>query len=138
MRVFADSNVWVSAFATRGLCADLIRNLLRAHQVGAVTLLTADAVVRETERILVDKFDASAADLVPVRTAMSAAFVLPAGGAPPDNIPDPDDAPIIAAALAGNVQWFITGDKALLALKLVAGMRMVPPREMYEGLRGLR
>ena len=35
MRVFLDTNVLVSAFATRGLCADVLRHVLADHQLAA-------------------------------------------------------------------------------------------------------
>ena len=33
MRVFLDTNVLVSAVATRGLCADVLREILFSHQL---------------------------------------------------------------------------------------------------------
>lgn len=33
MRIFLDTNVLVAALATRGLCADLLRVVLREHQL---------------------------------------------------------------------------------------------------------
>jgi len=51
--------------------------------------------------------------------------------------PDPDDAPILAAALAADAKLFVTGDKALLALGAVDDMAIVDPRTAYERLRGL-
>ncbi len=38
MRVFLDTNVLVSAVATRGLCADVLREVLLSHQL----LVSAD------------------------------------------------------------------------------------------------
>ncbi len=47
MRVFLDTNVLVSAFATRGLCADVLRVVLGEH-----TLVTSEVVLRELGRVL--------------------------------------------------------------------------------------
>ena len=47
MRVFLDTNVLVSAFATRGLCADVLRLILAEH-----TLVTGEVVLRELRRAL--------------------------------------------------------------------------------------
>ena len=33
MRVFLDTNVLVSAMATRGLCADVLREILTSHRL---------------------------------------------------------------------------------------------------------
>ena len=48
MRVFLDTNVLVSAFATRGLCADVVRYVLAEHEliVGAVVLEELRRVLR--------------------------------------------------------------------------------------------
>lgn len=40
MRVFLDTNVLVSAFATRGLCADLMRHVLAEHD-----LITGEVII---------------------------------------------------------------------------------------------
>ena len=47
MRVFLDTNVLVSAFATRGLCADVLRVVLAEH-----TFITSEIVLREVSRVL--------------------------------------------------------------------------------------
>ena len=44
--------------------------------------------------------------------------------------PDPDDNPIIAAALAGNAHYIVSGDKAdVQALGTVRGVQIVTVRE---------
>lgn len=47
MRVFFDTNVLVSAFLTRGLCADLLRLVLTEH-----TLVTSGVVLSELSDVL--------------------------------------------------------------------------------------
>ena len=51
MKVFLDTNVLVSAFATRGLCADVMRVILTEHE-----LLIGEVVLTELQRILSKKF----------------------------------------------------------------------------------
>ena len=49
--------------------------------------------------------------------------------------PDPDDNPIIAAALAGKASYLVTGDKAdLLALGSVGSVQIVTARAFVERL----
>ncbi len=50
MRIFLDTNVLVSATATRGLCADVLREVLVAHKLVISALLLS-----ELARILNDK-----------------------------------------------------------------------------------
>jgi len=55
MRVFLDTNVLVSGFATRGLSADVVRLVLADHD-----LLTSDDILAEIRRVLCDKLGVSA------------------------------------------------------------------------------
>lgn len=133
--MFLDSNVWVSAFLTWGLCADLVCFLLRRHERGTIEVLLGTPVREEAYRILVKRFHATENDLVHVRMAMDVKQNVPASSAdPPSDISDPDDAPIVACALAVEADLFITEDKALLAIKSVEGMSFVSPWQMYERL----
>ena len=49
-------------------------------------------------------------------------------------LPDPDDEVILAAALAGKANVFVTGDKALLNLESVEGLPIITPRGLWESL----
>lgn len=139
MRLLPDSNVWVSGFATRGLCADLLRLALRRHGQPDFELLICTAVRRETRRILREKFGADDMDLVAVDQAMAWAREVPSAlWQPPEDFPDPDDAPIVGAALAARADLLVTGDRALLALGMIEGLALVQPRDAYERLLGLR
>jgi len=52
--------------------------------------------------------------------------------------PDPDDNPILAAALAGHANLVVSGDKAhMVALGQVDGIAIVTPRQALEQLRNL-
>lgn len=138
MKILPDSNVWVSGFATRGLCADLLRVALRWHGLGDFELLTCAAVHAETRRILRDKFKATEADLALVRTAMAAAREVVEGDwTPPPGFPDADDAPIVGAAIAAATTFLVTGDRCLLELQEVDGVAILAPRAAYEQLLDL-
>jgi predicted nucleic acid-binding protein len=138
VKLLADSNVWVAAFATRGLCADLLRLSLRRHGRAGFELLTCAALREETLRILRDKFGAPAATLGDVHTAMAMAReVPPADWQPPVDFPDPDDVPIVGAALASGADLLVTGDRALLALERIEGLAIVAPRAAYQRLLDL-
>lgn len=50
MKVFLDTNVLVSGFTARGLCADVIRLVLAEHE-----LITGEVVLIEIERVLSKK-----------------------------------------------------------------------------------
>lgn len=135
MRIFLDSNVWISAFTAHGLCSDLVRLLLRRHGRGTIELLLGAPVRDETFRILNERFGATESDLAYARMAMDVAENIPASSVEPlGDIPDPADVPIVACALAARADLFVTGDKALLDMKSIRAMLIASPREMYERL----
>lgn len=128
MKVFLDTNALASALATRGLCAELFESVLTGHE-----LLTSRELLAELRRVLTAKLriPAGTADaFVTLVAANAISLTTPAEF--PAGIPDPDDAPLIAAALAGGAECFVTGDKALLDLGSVAGMAVISPRRFWE------
>lgn len=134
MRVFVDTNVWLSGRFRPGLCADLLEALV---QEGAEMLLD-ERVIDEFRRIARDKLKVDEATLTRAEMFFRHyARVLPAATQPAAGVPDADDAWIIAAALVANADVFVTGDKALLALGEIDGLPIVSPRTAYLRLRGL-
>lgn len=132
MRVFLDANVVVSAFATRGLCADVMRDVLAHH------LLVASAdLFREVEKALREKLrvpEDVAGDAVGLLREF-AVLVEPAGEVDLP-ISDPADRSLIAAALEGGADLFVTGDRELLALGRAGGTAILAPRAFWERVKG--
>ena len=131
MKVFLDTNVLASALTTRGLCAELFEVVLQSHE-----LLTSDPVLRELERILPGKLGQSE-DVTEEFINLLHTHALLVNTAPPfPSLPDPDDEAIVASAIAGNANVFVTGDKALLELQSVEHLPIVSPRNFWEMLAG--
>jgi len=131
VRVFLDTNVLVSAFAARGLCAELLEAILLQHE-----LVTGRNVLRELEKALLQKVKAT-----PERCHEAVASIL-AGAAQVIETADPadcdasaEDALILGEAVAGGAKFFVTGDTALLRLKSIVLIRIVSPRELWDSLR---
>ncbi|MCG8338192.1 MAG: putative toxin-antitoxin system toxin component, PIN family [Proteobacteria bacterium] len=128
MKVFLDTNVLVSALATRGLCSDVLRETLSFHQ-----LVISKPLLVELERILKEKIKLSenlvseSLDFLKQTGLMSETF----DKAIPE-LKDNDDVPIINSALNGGVELFVTGDKEVLKLKVVNEMMVVDPRSFWE------
>lgn len=134
MKVFVDTNIWLSGIMGHGLCADLLAAWVEAD----IALLLDERVRAEFFRIAGTKFQAGAQQLALAEAFfVEACRTVPAADAPAAGIPDPDDAWIIAAALTAQADWFVTGDKALLELGEVNGLPILSPRTAYERLRGL-
>ena len=130
MRVFPDTNVLVSALATRGLCTELYERLLTEHEV-----VIGEPVVAEVLDIMQRKFRADNELLAKVEAELHLLEIIPAQPvAPKLPIKDREDPWIIACALAGKVDCFVTGDAELLGLAKVENMHIISPRVCWEKL----
>lgn len=131
MRVFLDTNVLVSAFATRGLCADVLETVLIEHE-----LVVGRAVLSELERALRTKVRAPAArcdEIVGFVKQEAAAVVEDAAAS--DAPVDEDDRKVLGEATVGGAEVFVTGDAALVNLGKSGAMRILTPRQFWEELR---
>lgn len=130
MRVFLDANVLVSAFASRGLCADLLEVVLLEHD-----LVLGHDVVREVSKALRLKLKlpaARAAEVVEFISGEAAHIV--SQSEPIDARVDPDDALVLGEAIAAHAEVFVTGDAALLKLGAIETLELVTPRRFWEML----
>ena len=128
MRVFLDTNVLFSAFATRGLCADVLRHVLAEHE-----LLTGEVVLVELRRALREKLHLAAETIQEIEALLRSHHVEPK----PDRLPvveirDQDDLSVLASALAGFADVLVTGDRDLLEIKpSFRRLKIVDPRGFW-------
>jgi uncharacterized protein len=128
------TNVLVSAFASRGLCADLLELVLLEHD-----LIAGENVLRELVRALRDKLKLPAARSTEIADFVSGKAALVVGKVEPATaMVDPDDALVLAEALAGQAELCVTGDAALLKLAALEGLKLVSPRQFREALHADR
>ncbi len=131
MRVFLDTNVLVSAFATRGVCADVLRVVLAEH-----TLVTSNLVLRELRRVLRTRIKLPAQTIDEIETFLREYEVSPDPEAPSDlPIRDADDRWVLASAIEGTVDVLVTGDRDLLDVAAEASFRIVNPRGFWQLVR---
>ena len=131
MRVFLDTNVLVTAFATRGLCAAVLELVLLDHD-----LVVGRNVLRELDKALRDKVRLPAGRSVEiVEFVASEAIQVVAKAEPAKADVDAADALVLGEALAGRAASFVTGDAALLRLDIVGELKIVSPRQFWEVLR---
>jgi putative PIN family toxin of toxin-antitoxin system len=137
MKVFLDTNVLLSAIISNGLCADLLKALKNTQPdvFDRTTCFTCQRVLLKLKEHLPTKFKWSALETEAAITAFSDEYSL----APPayTTVPckDADDGWILADAQLAGCDYFITGDKEVLALYSVGTMRVCTPREMLLWLR---
>jgi uncharacterized protein len=133
VRVYLDTNVLVSAFTARGLCADLLRRVLAQHE-----LLTGEVNVTELSRILRERFGASAEQVALPMDLLRDHTVVPKPEQAPFEVRDPDDIWVLASAVAGEADLLVTGDRDLLDIAATAPLPIVSPRQAWERLLGPR
>lgn len=131
MRVFLDTNVLISAFTTRGICADILTVILAEHE-----LLIGESILVELPRVLLGKMR-----MAPQIIEEAVIFLRQEGTVVTANsipelpvIRDPDDRQIIAEALGGSADVVVSGDRDLLDVAEELPIEVVSPRGFWEKL----
>lgn len=132
MKIFFDTNVLIAAFATRGLCADLLSHVLLEHQ-----LVVGEVVLDELRDKLRTKIRLPKRTIEEIELLLRESIVVKK---PKKHlslkISDPDDEWIVASAVAGGADVLVTGDAAVLKVARRAPLPVVNPRGLWEMLRG--
>ena len=128
MKIVLDTNVWLSAFITRGSCHELIRHCLRHHQ-----LIISEFIFDEIEGHLSDKFK-----FPPDKVKKIQKFIkenTEKVAVPPLESPvcrDPEDDAVLSTMSVGEVDCLITGDNDLLVLKSFQNIPILTPKGFWE------
>jgi len=132
MRVFLDTNVLVSAFATRGLSADVFRLVIAEHE-----LIVGQIVLDELGRVLEQKIGLPERAIEEALALLEEHRVVPTVDTDPGvEVADPSDARVLATALEAGAEALVTGDRDLLSVKdRVQDLRILDPRGFWEALR---
>lgn len=136
MRFFLDSNILVSGVAFHGTERSiLLASFRKEHE-----LVVSDDVVREALEVMRQKFPRLRKDAeevlatlrleaIPRRTYAGQLREFP-------GLRDPDDAHVLAAAIAARCEAVVTGDRDLLVLGEVEGVRILRPKQAFRLLSG--
>ena len=123
--VFLDANVWLPATVSDGW----MRRLVRQAELRGTVWISAELLDEVVEKLAL-KFHASWETIESAKALMAKSACMFSEKVAPDvRSPDPDDALLLAQALAAKCTHFVTNDKALLALAAVDDMRIVLPSE---------
>jgi len=131
MKVFLDTNVWLSATIFSGLCEELVLQCADRDWLYSSALIQAEA-----HEVLARKFlqKPDACDLFDA--SWSVAVRIDDVADPPDD----NDQRLVTAAAGAGMDFFVTGDKRVLgwqAVKRAEGvMKIVSPREAWVALLG--
>lgn len=131
MRVCLDTNVLVAAFATRGLCTDVVRTVLAEHE-----LVVGDVILAELRRVLERKLRLPEDRIAAVEAVFEGITVV----AKPESastlkLRDASDGWVLATAVAGAADVLVTGDEDLLVVADGAPLEILSPRAFWELLR---
>lgn len=133
MKLVLDTNVIISAFATRGLCAEVFEVCLSEH-----TIILSEHILAEVANALIKKIhvpEIIQQNIVEYLKEI-ATIVVPEKFS--KNISrDKNDDVIIGTAIAGKAKFLITGDADLLSLKSYQNIKIVTPREFWRIMRKL-
>jgi putative PIN family toxin of toxin-antitoxin system len=134
VRVCLDTNVLIAAFATRGLCADVLRTVLAEHE-----LVIGEVILAELRHALATKFKVPADRIAAVESVLTAFPVIPKPAEPSSvAIRDESDRWVLATAIAGGADVLVTGDNDLLAVSNQSTVRILNPRSFWELIRSTR
>jgi predicted nucleic acid-binding protein len=122
MKVFLDTNVWLSAVIFPGLCESLVMACAEHDW-----LLTSPLVRQEAHQVLARKF--------PLRADAPALFDVSWSEARCiADVPDPaddNDARLVAAAVTAGADLFVSGDKRVLEWGAAGSLRIASPRQAW-------
>ena len=128
MRVLLDTNVLIAAFISKGVCHELFLHVCDQHN-----LILSEYILQELKNNLRNKFHYSehevqqTINLVKERAEIVSPkeiFAYP--------IRDPNDQPILAAAVTGGCHCLITGDKDLLEAPAIKKMPILSPNQFWK------
>ena len=129
MKIFLDTNVWVSALMAPGLCEDLLFDSCKQGMA-----MSSPLVWEELAEVLRRKVKAPE----PVVAAARVLWLETIRVAEPSEPADDADARLVAAAAASGADLFVTGDRRVLRWAAAGTMRIVSPRDASIILTGRR
>jgi len=130
VKVVFDTNVFIAAFLTEGICSKL---LLRARKK-QFELITCSFILQEFERVLRKKFLATKSDVQDAVGLISDAVQVVVN--PTQNVSGvcsaAEDDNILSCVLAADADYLVTGDTDLLRLKYFKGAQIITPRDFEQ------
>jgi len=132
VRVFVDTNVPVSAFASRATCAEPVELVRLGHD-----LSVGPNVLRELDKALRGKVRLPSSRVTELVDFVAGEAAAVAGKAEPVAARvDADDALVLGEACLARAEPFVTGGAALFRPGTVRGLLVVSPRRFWETLHG--
>jgi uncharacterized protein len=128
VKIVFDTNVLIAAFIAQGVCHKLFEHCIVHHAV-----LVSEFILDELKEKFTNKFKFNDETINEVEILLRSRLeiVKPEKLEPPV-CRDLDDDNILAAALSGNCDCIVTGDKDLLVLENFKGIKILSPSDFAE------
>jgi putative PIN family toxin of toxin-antitoxin system len=131
VRVLLDTKVLASAFATRGLCADVLRVVLSDHE-----LVVPEVVLVELRRVLQRQFKVPRPIVADVEALLREHEIVRKPGDPGQiRLRDSSDEWVLASALSSRADIIVSGDQELLVLGATCPIPVLSPRQFWDSLQ---
>lgn len=127
MKVVLDSNIYIAAFSSRGLCSSLFELCLEN-----VDIIISEYILSEISRIFSKKIKLPDNKVQDIITYLRDQCEIMDHKKLDDKIcRDADDDNILALAKGSQADYIITGDDDLLVLKKFHSVKIINPREFW-------
>lgn len=131
MRLILDSNIYIAAFATRGLCSDIFEYCLKNCEI-----ILCEEILIEVKNKLLNKIKLPKNTVKEIVSFIyeKTTSIIPQE-VPPDACRDKRDLMVLGLALVADAKYIITGDKDLLVLKNFKKTKILTPRGFWKLLK---
>ena len=128
MRVILDSNIFIAAVASRGLCEAIVELCLERH-----SLIAGEGILDEVEAKLRTKLKVPSRTVAEyVKFLRQHVDLVRPEKLDPKTCRDPKDIMVLGLVSPGAARAIVTGDKDLLVLKSFKGAAIMTPRAFWE------
>lgn len=134
MKILLDSNVFIAAFATHGLCHTLFELCIVRHEVILSREILAEITKNLKKKL---KLPSHLVDEIVSYIEESGTMITPQMLAQ-KKCRDPNDVHLLNLALTAGCDYIVTGDNDLLTLKEVEDILIVSPRTFWPMVQSLR
>ena len=133
MRIVLDTNVLLSAVATRGVCEVVLDVCITS---GQHVVVLSEYLLDEFTDHYQSKFGMPLDRARSVRAFLRAnAQIVEPADINEGACRDAEDLPVLGTAVAGNADCLVTGDQDLLILGAFRGIPILSPRALYDRLK---